>query len=168
MSTITDPEYIDFPGTPTAVVRREALPVAEMVEFMDSTFRALGAAIGAGLVAPTGPAFSRYDTEFTDTVTIEAGFPIAEPLAGPIEAAEPGGPTVVGSSLPACELATAKHIGPYDGLPEAWAEFAGRIAASGRALGMPVWEAYDTEPTPDTDPATLVTGLAVPVIARAE
>lgn len=28
---------------------------------------------------------------------------------------------------------------------------------------MPFWEAYDTEPGPDVDPETLITGLAVPV-----
>ena len=35
-------------------------------------------------------------------------------------------------------------------------------------FGAPSWEAYDTMPTPETDPADLITGLAVPVTGETE
>ena len=165
MARITEPEIIDFPGTPTVVVRREQLPVTQMREFMDSTFAALGAAMQQGRFAPAGPAFSRYDSEWGETVTVEAGFPVDEPLPGSIEGE---GATIIPSGLPSCRLAITKYTGPYEGLPDAWADFADRLASRGLELGMPVWEAYDTQPTPDTDPATLITGLAVPVTEPAE
>lgn len=160
MASITDPEIIDFPGAVTAVVRREELPVDEMAAFMDSAFQALGAAIGTGAVVPTGAAFARYDTEFGETVTLEVGFPVVVPLDAPIEG---DGVTVRPSTLPAGPLATTACTGAYEGLAEAWADFAGRVAALGYGLGMPCWERYDTEPGPDVDPAALVTTLAVPV-----
>lgn len=150
-------EYLDFPGCPTAVVRRTSLPVAEMVSFMDGSFNALGSAMQAGVFAPIGPAFSRYNSAFGETVDIEAGFPVAEPLTREHAA---GDITVVASELPAGLLATAKYRGAYDGLGDAWGEFLEAVKTEGYELLLPYWEAYDTEPTPETDPADLITGLA--------
>ena len=53
--------------------------------------------------------------------------------------------------------------GPYELLPEAWGAFIDALRADGHAPEDVCWEAYDTEPGPDVDPETLVTGLAVPV-----
>lgn len=156
MTTLAPLDVIEFDGLPTVVVRHENLPMSQMREFMDSAFGTLGAAIGAGVFQPTGPAFSLYEDMPGETITLEVGFPVAQPLDGEHEG-------VTASSLPACTLAITKYTGPYDGLGEAWGQFLGLIAGAGYAPGFPFWEAYDTEPTPDTDPNTLITGLAVPV-----
>lgn len=163
-TTLSDVQVIDFPGFPTAVVRGVDQPTADMHTFMDSAFTALGGAIARGEVTPVGPAFSRYDGDVRhglgDTVDLEVGFPLAAPLAGPVEM---DGVRVEPSSLPACRLATAKHTGPYEGLPQAWPAFITQVQELGGEPGDVFWEAYDTEPGPGVDPATLVTGLAVPV-----
>ncbi|MGO1545165.1 MAG: GyrI-like domain-containing protein [Gulosibacter sp.] len=150
-------EFIDFPGCPTAVVRREALTTDAMAPFMDSSFGALGAAIQSGVFTPAGAAFSRYNSAFSETVDLEAGFPTVEPLSQDFES---GDVTVVASELPAGLIATAKFTGSYEGLGDAWAEFLGGVTAQGYEVLMPYWEAYDTEPTPEMDPADLITGLA--------
>ena len=167
MADITTPEIIDFPGSPTAVVRAEGLEVAEIAAYMDETFAALTQAIENGDITPAGPAFCRYDTAMVPDETgqlppldLEAGFPLASALDAALTI---GGVRIDPSQLPACQLAVTKHTGPYDGLGEAWEQFTQALVDDGYSLGMPYWEAYDTEPTPDTDPATLVTGLAVPV-----
>ncbi|MCG7423298.1 GyrI-like domain-containing protein [Micrococcus sp. ACRRV] len=67
------------------------------------------------------------------------------------------------SDLPAGSLGVAKHTGPYELLSEAWPAFLDALRENGHEPGGLCWEAYDTPPTPDTDPETLVTGLAVPV-----
>ena len=158
--TLSDPEIIDFPGFPTAAVRYVDHPIDRMPEAMDRAFAALGAAMGRGEVRPTGPAFARYESAPGATASFETGFPVEEPLPGPLTV---DGVEIVPSELPATRLATAKHTGAYDGLGAAWQEFLGRLRADGHGPGFPFWEAYDTEPGPDVDPATLVTGLAVPV-----
>lgn len=153
-------EIIDFPGFSTVVVRHENTPMATLEQTMDSSFQALGTLMAQGVLVPTGPAFSRYDTAPSETITMEVGFPVEKPLAESVDVA---GLTVIPSELPACTLAITKYRGSYDGLTQAWEEFIAAVVAQGYEPSMPYWEAYDTEPTPDMDPADLQTGLAIPV-----
>lgn len=115
MSTLSEMQVIDFPGFPTAVVRSPDQATAGLAQFMDTAFRALGAALQEGAVTPAG------------------------------------------------RLAVAKHTGPYDLLPEAWGAFLDALCADGHEPEDLCWESYETRPTPDVDPETLVTGLAVRV-----
>lgn len=66
---------------------------------------------------------------------------------------------IVVVSAQAVPTAVTSYIGPYEGLGEEWGRMMGEIAARGLAPGMPCWESYVTDPTPDTDPATLRTDL---------
>lgn len=150
-------EYLEFPGCDTAVIRRSGLPVGEMAPFMDSSFGALGGAIQAGVFAPIGPAFTRYNSAFGETVDLEVGFAVAEALT---QDHVSNNVTIVASELPAGHLATTKYTGGYDGLGDAWGGFLEAIKTEGYEILMPYWEAYDTEPTPDMNPADLITGLA--------
>lgn len=164
MSTLTDLHVIDFPGFPTVVVRGVDQRTDELHAFMDTAFRALGAGAARGLFVPAGPAFSKYEglgeSGLGDVVDLETGYPVDVPLAGPVEV---DGVRLEPSSLPAGRLGIAKHHGPYDALPLAWDAFLTALRDDGHVPGEVFWEAYDTEPTPDTDPADLITGLAVPV-----
>ncbi|ACS31732.1 AraC family transcriptional regulator [Micrococcus luteus] len=164
MSTLSEMHVIDFPGFPTVVVRGPEQSTADLPGFMDSSFRAIGQAVRQGAFAPAGPAFALYRGILGDglgeTVDLEVGHPVDVPLAGPLEV---DGVRVEPSSLPTGRLAVAQHTGPYDLLPEAWGAFLDALRADGHEPGDLCWEAYDTEPGPDVDPATLVTGLAVPV-----
>lgn len=164
MDTLTDLQVIDFPGFPTVVVRGTGQVTSQLHTFMDAAFSALGASAGRGLFTPAGPAFSKYEGLGEDgldqTVDLEVGFPVDVPLA---EAVEVDGVRLEPSSLPASRLGIARHHGPYDGLGQAWSAFLAALREAGHQPGQVCWEAYDTEPTPDMDPADLVTGLAVPV-----
>lgn len=157
---VPKPEYIDFPGSRTVVVRFSELPVSRMPEAMDRAYRALGEAMQQGAFRPAGPAFSRYESVPGETATFETGFPVEDPLA---EAMTVGDVRIVPSELPACTLAISQHVGPYEGLGESWRSFVDQVESAGRTTLMPFWEAYDTEPGPDVDPETLITELAVPV-----
>lgn len=163
--SLSEVELIDFPGTPTAVVRGADVEVSELSKFMDSSYGALGKAIRDGYFRPAGPGFSRYDSEFARTVTLEVGFAVEEPLTDPIVI---GDVVIVGSQLPAGRIATAKHRGAYDGLAASWGRLLEELADRGYAPGMPYWEAYDVAPVPGMLPEKLVTGLAVPVTRSAD
>ena len=152
------------PAVPTVVVRTMAVPMSDLAELFDSAFgNVFPVAFGAGLV-PAGPAFALY-TRMTEGPEMEADLEIGFPLDGPLfeqlddDPIEVDGLRLVASTLPAANVAVTSYVGPYDGMGEAWGEFLGRISAKGLAPGTPFWETYVTEPTPDTDPATLRTDL---------
>lgn len=152
------------PAVPTAVVRVTGVPMSELAEVFDSVFgTVLPRAFEAGLV-PAGPPVALYTdaVEGPDSVVdLEIGFPLRAPLAEQVgtELIEADDRRVVASELPAGDIAVTSHVGPYDDLGRAWGEFMGEIAGTGRASGLPFWESYVTEPSPDTDPATLRTDL---------
>lgn len=152
------------PAVPTAVVRVTDVPMSRLEEVFDSVFGgAFPAAFERGL-RPAGPAFALYTAAIDgpdSVVDMEIGFPLDGPLFELIddEPVEVGGMRVVASVLPAGDVAVTSYVGGYDGMGEAWGEFVGGIAAAGRAPGTPFWEVYVTEPTPETDPATLRTDL---------
>ncbi|WP_282852194.1 GyrI-like domain-containing protein [Gulosibacter sediminis] len=160
MSQLDSQDIIDFPGTPTVVVRVTDYPVAEMPQFMDPAFTALGEAIAAGVFVPVGPAFSRHEYVPTETASFEVGFPVTAPLHEPVTFRDY---EVVPSELPAGRIAIAKHRGGYHSLGDSWGAFMQWVEQQGLTAGLPFWEAYDTEPTPDMNPDDLITGLAVPV-----
>lgn len=96
---VPKPEYIDFPGSRTVVVRFSELPVSRMPEAMDRAYRALGEALQQGAFRPAGLAFSRYESVPGETATFETGFPVEDPLA---EAMTVGDVRILPSELPAC------------------------------------------------------------------
>ncbi len=152
------------PAVPTAVIRAEAVPMATIGEFFDAAFGRAFPALFAEGITPVAAAFALY-TRVSDGAEAEAdleiGFPLAEPLLRPHDGEPLGvdGLRVVSSELPAGEIAVTSYLGSYDGLGEAWGRFLGEISALGRAPGIPFWEVYVTNPSPDLDPAILRTDL---------
>lgn len=149
---------------PTVVVRANDVPMATISGLFDAVFgRAFPAAFAQGL-QPAGPAFALY-TRLTDgpdpVADVEIGFPLDGPLFEQLDddPVEVDGLRVVASALPAGDIAVTSYIGGFDGLGAAWGALLGEIGAMGRAPGVPFWESYVTEPSPDMDPATLRTDL---------
>lgn len=152
------------PAVPTAVVRAADVPMATISGLFDAVFgKAFPAAFAQGL-APAGPAFALY-TRMTDgpdvVVDVEIGFPLDGPLIEQLddEPIEVDGLRLEASVLPSADVAVASHLGGFDGLGAAWGRLMGEIGGMGRAPGMPFWESYVTEPSPDMDPADLRTDL---------
>ena len=152
------------PAVPTAVVRASDVPMATIGGLFDGVFgKAFPTAFAQGL-APAGPAFALY-TRMTDgpdvVVDVEIGFPLDGPLIEQLddEPIEVDGLRLEASVLPAADVAVTSHLGGFDGLGAAWGQLMGEIGAMGRAPGMPFWESYVTEPSPDMDPADLRTDL---------
>lgn len=149
---------------PTVVVRVNDVPMATISGLFDAVFgSAFPAAFAQGL-QPAGPAFALY-TRLTDgpdaMADVEIGFPLDGPLLEQLDddPVEVEGLRVVASALPAGVVAVTSHVGGFDGLGEAWGRFLGEIGAKGMTPGIPFWESYVTEPSPDMDPATLRTDL---------
>jgi len=65
----------------------------------------------------------------------------------------------VASELPGGEVARAIHAGGYESLGDSWGDLMAWTAEQGRTPEGRMWEVYVTEPSPETDPATLRTEL---------
>ena len=127
-----------------------------MRDFFDRSFRTLPQAIIGQGRAITGAAFCLYHGIPADTFDLEAGFVVDAAII-------PSGDVVPGS-LPGGRVARLIHVGSYDGLPGSWDRLHTWVAANGLSRGEGWWEAYLTQPTPDTDPATLRTELNLQVL----
>lgn len=104
---------------------------------------------------PAGPPFARYHSLLGETVDLEAGVPVAEPIVGTER--------VLAGELPGGPVAAIWHIGTYDTLTETHAALATWMAAEGRTAGGPRWEVYWTDPGEHPDPAEWKTEVICPL-----
>lgn len=145
------PEIISCEARPTAVVRG-TVPMDQIRSFYDRSFTLVAQALTRQGVPP-GDAFGHYLSPPSDTLTLEVGYTVPAPL-------EAGGEDeVVAAELPSGRAAFVAHVGPYDDLGAAWGRLGAWIGQQGLTPGPDLWEVYVTEPTPETDPATLRTDL---------
>lgn len=104
---------------------------------------------------PAGMPFSRYHSMDGNTVDVECGMPVAPALdgRGRVQAGE----------LPAGTVATVTHMGPYDDLPQTWAELTQWMESQGlQPTGSP-WEVYVTDPGAEPDQSKWRTDIFFPV-----
>jgi effector-binding domain-containing protein len=104
---------------------------------------------------PAGPPFTRYLDDSGETIELEAGIPVAAPIAG--------NGRVQAGALPGGPVATIWHVGPYDTLTATYDVLAAWMAAEGRARGGPFWEVYWTNPQEVPDPAEWKTEIVCPL-----
>lgn len=147
---------VELEAAPLAVVRHENVRLDDLRDLFDTAYPAIGGLFGSGAIVPSGPALAVYHGNVQEAFDIEIGFPVVDPLTSPITA---GDLEVVGATLPAGPAVAATHIGPYDGLGEAW----GRLVDTPGANPRGSWiEVYVTEPGPDA--STLRTDLLMPIV----
>lgn len=151
-----DVEFRDVEKVDTVVARATDHPTDQLPGLFDATFGALFPALAERGLAPAGAAFALYTRMPGDTVDIEVGVPVGSPLEAPVTV---GKVELVPSELPAGTIAATTHVGGYETLGRSWERFMMAISAAGRKPVLPFWEVYVTEPSPDTDPATLRTDL---------
>lgn len=144
------PEVVSTEARPTAVVTG-TVPMQELPAFFDRAFGTIGAALAANGVAPAGPAHALYHRPPADVADLEVGFPVTGHL-------DPDG-EVSSSTLPAGRVARLVHRGAYDELGSSWERLRGWVDERGLGASDTMWEVYVTEPSPEMDPADLVTEL---------
>ena len=101
-----------------------------------------------------GPPLARYHTWENHAGEMEVAIPVREACAGEgrVEAAElPGGRAVI-----------AVHVGPYEGLKEAWTAVGAWIKEQGLEPRAAPWESYVSDPT-QTPAAELETRIVWPI-----
>lgn len=148
------PEIVRTETVMVAAVRA-TIPMTEITGFFDRSFTELASALAGQQVEPAGPAYARYFGVPGDTVDVEVGFPVTEPVRTQGE--------MYPTSLPAGRVVRTVHQGSYDGLSDSWRALWEWIVARGLDPADELWEVYLTEPSPQTDPATLRTELDWPL-----
>ncbi|MDO5511311.1 GyrI-like domain-containing protein [Corynebacterium sp.] len=136
---------------------RETIATAEMPAFFDRVYTRLGDVLAASGAHPAGPARAYYHTPLTDTVDVSAAFPLPAEQVAAVEAEAPD----LVHHLPDVTALTMRHHGAYDSLGNTWQELVEAATATGREMGPLCWEEYVTEPSPEADPADMITDLYV-------
>lgn len=139
---------------PTAVIH-EKVPVKELPQFFQ---RALGQVYGeiqAQGAQPMGPPFALYFGMPSETIEVEAGFPVTKPVkdAG---AVHPG-------KLPGGTCAHGMHVGPYDTMQETYGELMRWVGEKHLKPHEQMWEVYLSDPQREPDPQTWRTEIFWPV-----
>lgn len=154
MTENAQPEIVEVPEATTAVIRG-TVPMSDLANFFDDSFRVLGVVLAKQRVTPTGAAFALYHGIPDESVTLEVGFPTDGVI-------EPDGSAGAGS-LPGGRVVRVIHAGSFDGLGDAWQRLGAWIGEQGLEPSDDFWEVYLTEPSPEMDPADLRTELNWPV-----
>jgi effector-binding domain-containing protein len=104
---------------------------------------------------PAGMPFSRYYAMDGHTLNVSCGMPVASAMegAGRVEAGE----------LPACTVATATHMGPYDNLPQSWNALVAWMRSQDLEPADAPWEVYVTDPGEEPDTSKWRTDIFFPV-----
>lgn len=147
---------VDEPQQWTAGVR-ERVPAAGLTAFFSRAFQETTRVLQAQHVRPTGAPFGKYYGSPTDTIDVEAGFPVGSHITGTGDVG-PG-------TLPGGSAVEAMHIGPYDTLEDTYAEIERYMSAANLTPAAVMWENYVTDPEAEPDPQKWQTRICWPFVA---
>ena len=139
------PEIVELDPQPAMAVRGD-VTIAEFPGFFEAAFHSVAAAVDASAVEIVGPPFGFYPTMPSETVVVEAGFPVMAP-------AEAAG-DVHPFTLPGGRAVQAMHIGPFEPMEKTYVELEAWMAEQGLHRATEVWECYLSDPRVEPNPAT--------------
>ena len=144
---LTDARIVELQPQPTAAIRVQQ-PMAELdlKSVFDQGLPRVFARIQEAGQQPAGAPFGRYHRFGPDIVDVEAGFPVASPLADLPSLADCEAGDVGASQLPGGATAMVVHLGAYDTLGQAYDWLHEWIHSQGRDEGEAPWESYATDP----------------------
>jgi effector-binding domain-containing protein len=134
---------------------RKQLPMSALPAFLGESFGRLYTAVPSLGAHPLGMPFVLYHEFGPDLIDVEACVPVDRTV-------EPGAP-VRAFTLPAADVAMTTHVGPYEGLAEAYAALSAWIADHGYRSAGPVRERYLNGPSDGTPPSEYRTEIEMPI-----
>jgi len=109
-------------------------------------------------IQPSGPCFTiDHQEEYKEA---DLDLEVCEPIAGDLE----GDERVSVRHLPGCQMASTIHIGPFEGLSEAYGTFVTWIERNGFRIVGPNREIYLRSFEDGCDPSEFVTEIQFPVV----
>jgi AraC family transcriptional regulator len=131
---------------------RQTVPMNQLSQVFGATYETVARTVTEAGGTVVGPAYAEYFGMPTDTVDVEIGFGIGEAMDMP-------GLDV--KQHPATRAVVGTHVGPYDRLPEAYADLMPWLELEEVELTDSMFECYLSEP--DADPDQTVTRLVFPL-----
>jgi effector-binding domain-containing protein len=138
-----------------AIAVRGEVPIADLPGFFERAFEEAATAASASGVDIVGPPFGLYPQMPTETVTVEAGFPVSAPVELHGQAHR--------LVLPGGRAVQATHVGPYDTMEQTYTKLWSWMADQGLQPAVGMWECYLSDPRVERDPATWRTRIIWPV-----
>lgn len=156
---MTSIRIIEGTEQPTAGIR-ERVRMDDLASFFSRAFHDTLEALQEQGVSASGAPFGKYYGTPTETVDVEAGYPIASHFV----------PTrnVISGVLPGGERLEATHVGPYETIGSAYADAARHMSHANLAPAGLMWETYLSDPTTEPDPQHLLTRICWPVTKTAK
>ncbi len=148
------PEIIELQPQEAIAVRGD-VAIADLPEFFQRAFHEAAEAASASGADIVGPAFGFYPEMPTETVVVEAGFPVAAPA------------DVHGSAhrfvLPGGRAVQVMHVGPYETMETTYEALQSWMTERGLVPAVGMWESYLSDPQVEPDPANWQTRITWPV-----
>ena len=130
---------------------REDVPMDQMTSFFDRAFHQVMEALSRQGLAPISPPVGMYFGMPDTTADVAAGFPVDPSFTEDED--------VHRIVLPAARVAEIVHVGPHDAMASTYQRLADWMEEQNLSPRELMWETYETEPTPDTDPSSMRTRI---------
>jgi effector-binding domain-containing protein len=153
MGEITIRRTVDQP----VLAIRHAVPTSMFQAFLEGAFEELYTFVGAAGVEPEGPPMARYHAFGPEVIDVEVCLPVPANVVG--------AGRITATMLPAVDVATIVHIGPYGAEGEAYAALEHWISEHGRVVNGPPRERYVIGPDAGVEPAEYRTEIEMPILA---
>ncbi len=153
---VFDCHIVEKEAQPVMVIRSRT-SVEELPALLGRSFSAVAAYLGELGEAPAGPPFVGYFNMDMQDLQIEAGFPVAHPLAGKDD--------VQAGFMPGGKLASLLYTGPYPQMAAAYEALTQFIASNGYSPSGVSYEMYYNSPL-DVAPEALQTQIIFPLLAK--
>ena len=148
------PEIVEHEPQEALAVRGD-VAIHELPGFFERAFHEAAAAAVASGVEIVGPPFGFYPEMPTETVAVEAGFPVSAP-------AETNG-NAHRFVLPGGRAVQATHVGSFDTMETTYNQLLSWMAEQGIQPVGGMWECYLSDPEVERDPATWRTRIIYPI-----
>lgn len=140
--------------TRPALTMRWQMTFNELPKAFDETFAALKSYFIEIGQSPSGPPFAMYHNIDGQSVDVELGVPVSEPV--------PGRDRILASELPGGDVATSLVVGPYDRLSAAYEALVAWVEQQGFAVRGAPFEQYLNDPS-SVPPEQYETRIHLPI-----
>lgn len=149
------PTIVELEPQDAIAVHGEVI-IADMPTFFQAAFMSSFQAAADTGVEIVGPPFGFYPEMPTDTVVIEAGFPVSAPVTTSGEVH----PLV----LPGGRAIEVIHVGPFETMEKTYAALQTWMEANGIRPAAGMWEVYLTDPQVEPDQSKWQTKIVWPIL----